>query len=261
MKAGFEAPFCDVQVTRKSYKPWLNEEDGENVFFASIHGYGKRVPGLNADPKSPPYGMFYPSDGKNFGFGEHEKPAKGEALIVDVGQNSKCREEWRSSWRVNVLPALAQFEPDLIIISAGFDAHKLDDINMGYISAVEHDYYWLTQELVKIANLHSKGRVVSILEGGYKIQGKLVSPFARSVYNHVAALVETSPDAIFDHADMKWEEEFENELFLAAQEAKREVGEVEPDRKRPRRNQEVDYVALNSKLNEELANGEADAIN
>lgn len=55
---------------------------------------------------------------------------------------------------------------------------------------VEEDYEWVTRHLVRIANTHCDGRVVSVLEGGYKIQGGLVSAFARSVASHVRAGVD-----------------------------------------------------------------------
>ena len=67
-------------------------------------------------------------------------------------------------WRGKTLPAIAASKPDLIIISAGFDAHAKDDIqgpvNLG---VKEADYEWLTEELCKIANTHSQGRVISCL--------------------------------------------------------------------------------------------------
>jgi acetoin utilization deacetylase AcuC-like enzyme len=72
-----------------------------------------------------------------------------------------------------------------VLISAGFDAHRKDAINMGYLGLVEEDYEWVTRHLVRIANSTCNGRVVSVLEGGYKIQGGLVSAFARSVAAHV----------------------------------------------------------------------------
>ena len=82
---------------------------------------------------------------------------------------------------------------------------------MGYISAVEFDYYWLTRELIKIANLCCDGKVVSVLEGGYAIHGRVVSPFARSVSEHVAALVETSPYEKYDAKLVEAEKKMEAE--------------------------------------------------
>ncbi len=67
-----------------------------------------------------------------------------------------------------MFPRLHLFKPDFIFISAGFDAHHLDhihDLDASQLS--EFDYQWVTLELLKIANTYSKGRVVSVLEGGY----------------------------------------------------------------------------------------------
>lgn len=81
-----------------------------------------------------------------------------------------------------------RFKPDIIFISAGFDAHKKDDINFRYIGIAEKEYEWLTDQIVQVANLCCQGRVVSALEGGYRIQGGPVSAFSRSVAAHVRAL-------------------------------------------------------------------------
>jgi hypothetical protein len=107
------------------------------------------------------------------------------------GQN---RVEWRTTMRGTVLPRLAAFAPDLILISAGFDAHRRDTINHGFIGLVEEDYEWITDYLVRIANKSCEGRVVSVLEGGYRIQGGVVSPFARSVAAHVRPPVPDTTD-------------------------------------------------------------------
>lgn len=85
---------------------------------------------------------------------------------------------------------MADFKPDFIIISAGFDAHKKDELNYRFIGVTERDYYWLTQQLVTLANTVCQGRIVSALEGGYRIQGRIVSAFSRSVAAHVRALSE-----------------------------------------------------------------------
>lgn len=78
--------------------------------------------------------------------------------------------------------ALDAFQPQLIYISAGFDAHREDD--MGNLGFVEADYAWVTQQLMTVAKEHSKGRIVSCLEGGY-----VMSPLARSVAAHVKVLI------------------------------------------------------------------------
>jgi acetoin utilization deacetylase AcuC-like enzyme len=79
------------------------------------------------------------------------------------------------------LPALEKFQPQMIFISAGFDAHIEDDMAM--MRLVDQDYGWTTQKLVELAERHGKGRVVSMLEGGYAL-----SALARSVVQHLRAL-------------------------------------------------------------------------
>ncbi|HNB47577.1 MAG TPA: histone deacetylase family protein, partial [Burkholderiaceae bacterium] len=65
----------------------------------------------------------------------------------------------------NWMPALERFKPEMIFISAGFDAHREDDL--GQLGLVEADYAWITQRLVDLAERHCKNRIVSCLEGGY----------------------------------------------------------------------------------------------
>lgn len=79
------------------------------------------------------------------------------------------------------LPRLNAFRPQLIVISAGFDAHREDDL--GQMSLVEADYAYITQRLMAVAEEHAGGRIVSSLEGGYNL-----SALARSVGAHVKAL-------------------------------------------------------------------------
>jgi acetoin utilization deacetylase AcuC-like enzyme len=81
------------------------------------------------------------------------------------------------------LPALHAHRPEMIFISAGFDAHREDDI--GQMGLVEADYAWLTQQVMAVAKEHAKGRIVSCLEGGYNL-----SALGRSVVAHVKALAE-----------------------------------------------------------------------
>ncbi len=81
-----------------------------------------------------------------------------------------------------ILPALDIFAPDLIVISAGFDAHVRDPL--GSLELVEEDFAWATLRLMEMADNHASGRVVSVLEGGYDLQG-----LAGSVGVHVHALL------------------------------------------------------------------------
>lgn len=79
------------------------------------------------------------------------------------------------------LPRLETHKPQMIFISAGFDAHRDDD--MGQLAMVENDYAWITERILELARRHAKGRIVSCLEGGYDL-GSL----ARSVEAHIRVL-------------------------------------------------------------------------
>ncbi len=81
------------------------------------------------------------------------------------------------------LPALERFEPQLLLISAGFDAHAED--LLGGMALVEDDYAWMTGELLALARRHAGGRIVSMLEGGYSLPA-----LGRSVAAHVAVLAQ-----------------------------------------------------------------------
>jgi len=81
------------------------------------------------------------------------------------------------------MPALEQFKPQMIVISAGFDAHRED--LLGGMALIEEDYAWLTRELMALAARHSQGRIVSMLEGGYNL-----SALGRSAVAHVRTLAD-----------------------------------------------------------------------
>ena len=108
--------------------------------------------------------------------------AKGPNM-VNVGLPTRSGSDaFREAVTAHWLPALEAFRPELIYISAGFDAHREDD--MGNLGLVEADYAWVTQQLMKVADTHCKGRVISCLEGGY-----VLSPLARSAAAHVRVLI------------------------------------------------------------------------
>ena len=81
------------------------------------------------------------------------------------------------------IPRLEAFEPEMIFISAGFDAHREDD--MGQMGLVEQDYAWITHRIKDVARRHAKGRIVSCLEGGYAL-----SALGRSVEAHIRVLAD-----------------------------------------------------------------------
>ena len=90
---------------------------------------------------------------------------------------------FREAVEMRILDSLHNFSPDLIVISAGFDAHRDDPL--GNLQLVESDYMWVTEKLAEVAHRHCKGRIVSMLEGGYDL-----TALARSVGVHVRTLME-----------------------------------------------------------------------
>ena len=117
---------------------------------------------------------FYPYSGT-------DRPAANMVNVpVPAGTGG---EEFRAVVSDIWLPALNEFRPELILISAGFDAHYEDD--MGSLKLFEKDYAWATAQLMHLAKVHSGSRIVSMLEGGY-----VLSALARSVGAHLRALAE-----------------------------------------------------------------------
>jgi acetoin utilization deacetylase AcuC-like enzyme len=92
-------------------------------------------------------------------------------------------ERFREAFESRILPALHNFGPDLLLISAGFDAHQADPL--GNLRLVEADYMWVTERLADLAKRHAGGRIVSMLEGGYDL-----TALARSVAVHVKTLMD-----------------------------------------------------------------------
>jgi acetoin utilization deacetylase AcuC-like enzyme len=134
--------------------------DDENLFFGSSH-------------QSP----FYPGTG-----GAAERGATGNIVNTPLAAGSGSR-EFRQVWEGVILPALAEFEPEFLLISAGFDAHQADPL--AALRLNEEDYAWVTRKLMKIADDHCAGRIVSTMEGGYDL-----GALARSAAVHVKTLMQ-----------------------------------------------------------------------
>src|SRR5262249_28128926 len=92
-------------------------------------------------------------------------------------------EPFKEAFNARILPALRNFGPDIVLISAGFDAHKDDPL--ANLQLTEADFSWATAKIAEIAAKHAQGRLVSMLEGGYNL-----AALARSVGVHVKALME-----------------------------------------------------------------------
>lgn len=91
--------------------------------------------------------------------------------------------QFRQAVNDDWLPHLHDFKPDMIFISAGFDAHRQDPL--GGLALVEEDYYWVTQRLIEVAKQYCPGRIVSTLEGGYNL-----SALGASVAAHLRAFLD-----------------------------------------------------------------------
>ncbi len=120
---------------------------------------------------------LYPGTGATSERGEHGQIVNAPLRAGDGG------DEFRAAFDAAILPRLAAFSPDLVVISAGFDAHRLDPL--GGLNLEEADFAWATRRLMEIAQRSCDGRVVSLLEGGYDLVG-----LSRSAAAHVAALME-----------------------------------------------------------------------
>ena len=117
---------------------------------------------------------FYPGTGT-----DHPAPNMFNVPLSAGSDGTAARSALERHW----LPALDEFKPQMILISAGFDAHRED--LLGGLALVEDDYAWMTRELMKVAGQHSEGRIVSMLEGGYNL-----AALGRSAVAHVRTLTE-----------------------------------------------------------------------
>ncbi|MDZ7628325.1 MAG: histone deacetylase family protein [Parvularculaceae bacterium] len=132
----------------------------ENAFYASSHEWPQ-----------------YPGTGRASDRGAFDNVANAPLATGSDG------EAFRQAWGQTLLPALSDFKPDFLVMSAGFDAHRADPL--GGLALTEADFDWVTRELLAIARGTCGGRVVSLLEGGYDL-----GALARSAGAHVAALMD-----------------------------------------------------------------------
>ena len=119
---------------------------------------------------------LYPGTGAIGERGAHNTIVNAPLRAGDGG------DEFREAFETTILPRLREFKPDFLIISAGFDAHTRDPL--ANLNLVEADYTWVTKKLMEVADGCANGRIVSMLEGGYDLQG-----LSRSVAAHVTALM------------------------------------------------------------------------
>jgi acetoin utilization deacetylase AcuC-like enzyme len=119
---------------------------------------------------------LYPGTGATSERGEHDTIVNAPLRAGNGGAH------FREAMEAVILPRLRAFQPDLVLISAGFDAHMRDPLANLNLSA--EDFGWITSKLMEIADQIASGRVVSVLEGGYDLEG-----LQQSVAAHVTALM------------------------------------------------------------------------
>ena len=135
-------------------------EDDADLFYGSCHQF-----------------PFYP------GTGDHdERGVAGNVVNVPLARGADSA-TFRRQMSDRLLPALEHFGPELLIVSAGFDAHHKDPL--GGLRFTDEDFHWITRELMAVADATAGGRVVSVLEGGYSLEG-----LASGTAAHVRALMD-----------------------------------------------------------------------
>ena len=119
---------------------------------------------------------LYPGTGATSERGAHDNIVNAPLRAGDGG------DRFRAAFETVILPRLRNFTPDLIVISAGFDAHMRDPL--ANLNLLEADFAWATAKIMEIADRCAQGRVVSVLEGGYDLEG-----LAQSAAAHVTTLM------------------------------------------------------------------------
>jgi acetoin utilization deacetylase AcuC-like enzyme len=119
---------------------------------------------------------LYPGTGAVSERGKHSTIVNAPLRAGDGG------DRFQEAFEQVILPRLREFRPDLIVISAGFDAHRRDPL--ANLQLVEADFGWVTRQIMAVADTSAQGRIVSVLEGGYDLEA-----LAQSAAAHVTALM------------------------------------------------------------------------
>lgn len=167
-----------------------------NIFIAARHAQEKHgfkkiaIVDFDVHHGNGTDAMTRAHDGSILFISTHQYPLWPMSGIPD--DNEDCVQNWtfpagtgsdvfRKTYEQKIFPALDHFEPDLIMISAGFDAHADDPL--GGLNLTHEDYGWVTQKITALADAHAGGRVISVLEGGYDLNA-----LKQSVKAHLSAL-------------------------------------------------------------------------
>lgn len=138
-------------------------ESDPSVLFVSLHQHPRTL---------------YPGTGYDWEIGEG--PGRGTTLNIPIMPGSG-EEQYLEALQSQVLPRLDEFKPEMLLLSAGFDAHH-DDM-LAHTDLSEESFFKITRLLAQAADTHCNGRIISTLEGGYNLRA-----LSRSVVRHLAAL-------------------------------------------------------------------------
>ncbi|MBV1889216.1 MAG: histone deacetylase, partial [Proteobacteria bacterium] len=138
-------------------------EQDSSVFFASLHQF-----------------PLYPGSGR----ASERGTGAGEGFTLNCPMDPGSGDsEYLAAFEERVLPALDEFAPEFVLVSAGFDAHRNDPLSGTLVS--EETYHKMTKALTDVARRHAQGRLVSVLEGGYDLPA-----LALSAEQHLMALID-----------------------------------------------------------------------
>lgn len=152
------------------------------VDFDVHHGNGTETMTRAHNAKHPDSSILYLSTHAHPLFPLSGDPRENDATTLNFHLPEGCNSaQFRALYITHAFPALENFAPDLLLLSSGFDAHRLDPL--APINLETEDYGWLTEALCAIADKHAKGRLVSVLEGGYHLDA-----LKDSVREHLKAL-------------------------------------------------------------------------
>lgn len=153
---GAQVAIQELQLNRVLIVDWdVHHGNGTQEIF-----YRDPQVGFLSIHRSP----FYPGTGDSDETGTG--PGRGTTLNVPIAMGTS-RQDYQQQFRRALEQIANQMQPELVLVSAGFDAHRLDPI--GSLGLETSDYTWLTQDLIEVAQAYSQGRIVTVLEGGYNL--------------------------------------------------------------------------------------------
>lgn len=153
------------------------------VDFDVHHGNGTETMTRRHNEVNPDTPIFYISTHEMPLFPGTGNPADNNDTLLNIPLNAGIQSaEFREIYETQVFPALDNFAPELLLLSSGFDAHKDDPL--ASINLEAEDFGWLTTQLCTIADKHTNGRILSVLEGGYNLDA-----LTQSVNAHLKALI------------------------------------------------------------------------